>query len=301
MLTTFSKLFSGLLEKTDKKVILNRFDFIFDNIKDHTLPMLDAPNALGSETKPYQLLEKALQRRAKVLTGRNETPITYLRQEFKKLNDKRSEYRDLFDGAFKRDIFKDALSYEQANLLSLLLAIEDLSQYTRKLMVILARLEMGDPLKKGENAYLETVLDDKAITAAVITLQAISVGPEKILTALTKLKAITYSPDDEAMVTRIRGAQTDPLKMGLLPGIGHVVLFALEMHNQYTANQYEKAKAEKAKFELEIMYLNRRKENATEEELENIAKQISYYQSRIDKLEAKIEDIEEEAQGYDYN
>lgn len=301
MFKTISTMVSGLLEKTDKAIILSRVEEVFKGINNHTIPMSKIDDSIGKDTRPMKLLDTRFRKRSLPVDGYQQNPIRFIRETFSKAGEQESDYIKLFKNSFSRDVFKESLTYDQAQLMTFLLVLEEASDYARRLFFILPRLEMDIPLKKKEQHIYDAVIDENNIELFAIVLSALVKGPKEINQLLAKIKEINYNPEDEAIIARVKGKSADPLSMNLIPGVGNLFVFFGELVNARTKKKYEEGKEELARLETTIFYLERRKEGASEEELARIQKQIDYYTDRINKLEAMIEDIEEGAKGYEYN
>jgi len=301
MFNTISKVVAHLFEKTDKAIILNRVEEVFKNISNHTVPMAQIDDSIGENTKVMKLLDARLRSRRLPVDGYQQNPTRFIRETFTKAADDEAEYVKLFKNSFSRDVFKESLTYDQSQLMTFLLVLEEASDYARQLFFILPRLEMDIPLKSKEQHIYDTVMDENNLELFAIVLSALRKGPKEIQQLLAKIKEINYNPDDEAIIARVKGKAADPLSMNLIPVIGNLYVFFGELSNKRTKRKYEEGKEELARLETTIFYLEQRKEGASDEELARIQKQIDYYTDRINKLEAMIEDIEEGAKGYEYN
>lgn len=300
MLTSLSKVIRGLLPKTDKTVIMDRFDLIFDNVTDNTVKMLSIPDTLGKDSLLYKRLDMRFKLRSDPVTGYDGNVIKIVRKAMHQLADKRAVYRDMFDGSYKKHLFKDAMSYREIQLLTWLVAVDEASLYARRLCLVLHKQELGLELNPTDREYLEFVLNEQNINAFAIIIKVLLHKPEELRTAMDGLKNLSYSEDQEELIRRMKGKKSDPLQIGLIPIVGDIALFVLKLKNSITHARYLQAKEDLKMLQQQILYLERRKQGADEEELENIQKQINYHSGRIMKLQAEIEAIEEKAKGYDY-
>lgn len=290
----------GLLPKTDKTVIMDRFDLIFDNVTDNTVKMLTIPDKLGRDSLLYRRLDMRFKLRSDAVPGYDGNVIKIVRKVMHELAARRAVYRDLFDGSYKKRIFKDAMTYREIQLLAWLVAVDEASLYARRLCLVLHKQELGLELNPTDREYLEFVLNEQNINAFAIIIKVLLHKPDELRTAMEGLKDLSYSEDQEELMRRMKGKKSDPLQIGLIPIIGDITLFVLKVKNSITHARYMQAKEELKMLQQQILYLERRKQGATEEELENIQKQIDYHSGRIMKLQAEIEAIEEKAKGYDY-
>ncbi|QAX96013.1 hypothetical protein [Vibrio phage vB_VmeM-Yong XC32] len=297
-----SKVFSGLLEKTDKKIIMTRVEDIMNNIKDNTVPMTLLDPSVGANTSIYRALDETFKSRRLNVTGYGRNPTAFIKESFEKLMADRAKWESLFKDSFRRDVFKEALTYDQAQLLTFLLLLEEADTYVRKFLYVVARLEVDEPLKPKEQPYAKAAADQKEMYKLAAVLDAIQRGPDKISEALAKIKDVNYQPGEEDIIRRLKGNASDPFQANLIPVIGDINVFIGELKNLYLKKKYDRAQDEVARLQTTVYYLEQRAAGASEEELAGIQKQIDYYTNRINRLSAWIEDTEESARGgYEYN
>lgn len=302
MKKVLSKIFSGLLEKTDKKIVMTRFDDIAVNIRDNTAPMCLLDATVGASTPPYKALDEIFKSRRLNVSGYGRSPILFIKESIDKFIDQRADWEILFKDSFRRDVFKEAMTYDQIQLLTFLLLLEEADTYIRKFLYVVARLEVNEPLKPKEKHFYEDAMSQDSMYKLVVVLNALQAGPKEIAKSLSKIKDINYQPGEEDIIARLKGKAADPFQANLIPVIGDIAVFLGELHNLYVKRKYDMAAEEAQRLSTTVYYLERRKDGAGEEELATIQKQIDYYTNRINLLNARIEDIEADARGgYEYN
>lgn len=294
--SSITRLVTGLLEKTDEVIIHNRISEVFEAINKHTVPMYAIPDTLGQDSILMKTLTSRLMSRRLPVVGYRKNPVGFIRETFTKLAENEQAFKTLYTESFKNGALKEALTYKQVQLLHLLKAVDFASTYARRLALSLAHAEMNtlESAKPIDGEYMEFVLNKNNMESFVIVLSALNHKFSEIQHMLEKIKDLSYSPDQEELIAKMRGKSVDPLSMGLVPVVGDIAVFFGEMRNLYVKRRFESSQDEKQKLELTILLLERKKEGASPEELEKIQQQIDYYSNRINKLNAYIESVEEE-------
>lgn len=298
----FKSVFAGLMEKTDKKIIMQRTEDVFNSVKDYTLPMAQLDSSIGTDQEVFRLMDAKFRNRRLMVEDYNSNPTKFIAETFGKFYAERSDYESLMKESFRKDAFKTSMSFDQVQLLTFLIMAEEASAIARKYFYVLARQAADLEFSKKEKRYLADLRDDAQLTKLAVVLSAMQKGPKNIAAALKETREFIYQPDQEEIIAKVKGqAAADPMGANLIPIVGDVFVFFGEIRNMMLKNTFDRAKEEVDALRTTVYYLERRREGADEAELARIQKQIDYYNDRIAVLTKKIDDIKEDAKGYDYN
>lgn len=302
MLSTIKDFFGGLMEKTEKETIMTRFDEVFAATRKTVLPMVQLPDEVGSKTKTMRLIESRFKSRNIPVEAYRRNPVRFIRETVDLMLKNEQAYREIFESRFKKDVLKAALDFEATELLYFLKALDFFNIYTRRVMLVLHTQELELPAKPIDIEYREFVENPQVLDSFAVIVNALHLPVAQFASSLSKLKDVSFDPNTADAIERLRGKDNvDPLSLGLIPVVGDVVLFFGELSNTWVKYRYDLAVEERTRLELQVLYLERKAANASGEELARIQKQIEYYGNRINVLQAKIEDAEADAKGYEYD
>lgn len=286
----------SLLPVTESNRINKELETILTDLVENVLPMLAIEGEPGKNTKLYKEIDGIFRQGSFKVEGYRGNLIRFLHDTVKDRVAEADKLRRIFEGRFKNDVLKEALDYESANLLHYLEGINYFSKYARRLVLVLTQMEIGDAYKPIDKDYMDFVKYRPNIQGFAIMSGVLTKKFETIAGSLIKLRDISFDVHEVEAMQQVNGiAKMDPLKMGFLPPQLNPGYWIGTAYNTYVAWRYDIAKEQRTKLELHLIYLKRQAEGATEEDLADLQKQIDYYSNHLNKLTAKIEEIEEDA------
>lgn len=203
---------------------------------------------------------------------------------------------DYIDDTFSKVVLKETLDYQKVNLLRYIEGISFFNTYARKLILVATNYRVDDRtvssvVDKMNEAYVN---DAQNIKTFVAVLSSLTSSVNSVKTALSKMANVTFNPDMHNLILRQQGANTDPLAFGFLPIIGTVTYKVGLAINLYLSRRQELAQEEAEKLKLTVLLLRRKAESTVDvDEVTKLTKQIEYYNNRINKISASIEDMSE--------
>ena len=193
------------------------------------------------------------------------------------------------------DIQRDGMSYRTAGILRTYQAMRFFSEYSRKLLLMVYAYETPDeitennrfPYSKAEILEIEQQFTDFMRVAQVISRYGHDI--DKIV---DKTPDITIDVNDERGAAATVGrSNLDPLQFNLTTvfGMTNPIWFVQSGIAEYQANRYKRAQEEKRSLELRLIQM---KQLAQGEQDAALQQQIEYQETRLHRLNKKLEDME---------
>lgn len=147
--------------------------------------------------------------------------------------------------------------------------------------------------QKVTQQYAKELADDKTARVLGFICALIHKKPSDLESAFKAMKDVPYVADRANEITRVYKDRLDPMKSGLAPGFGHLVVFIGGLMNEWQTYRRDRAKEILKQVRMEQIYRKRAMEGASPEELAALEEQIKAGERRIMKLEQKIKDLED--------
>ena len=293
---TVMDFFSRLNSSYEKKRIMNQLANSYQMLSEKTIVMLGTlDESMGAKYKHLQMLSSKM----KGDQINQKRPLISILGVAEKLLIERNDLERTIEQAFGKAVIRDVLDYRGLNLLHYVAAIETFNKYSKALTLAIVAYERqaaGMRISPADKHALRYVEDKANTEAFLVVLSALARPFSQIAKALNDLKGIQVVEGvDEATMGLTHGS-TDVLRSGFVPIFSNIFLIVGNLYNEWVIRNYELANEEVEKLKLEVMLLEQAKQGtSSSEEQAALDKQISYYNNRIQKLLAVIEDIEEEA------
>lgn len=200
---------------------------------------------------------------------------------------------------FNADVTVETLTYQKATILKYLESSRFLAKYSSRALSMLLTAETAASLKKDEKSAFEaqfTKWEKDWIAAAnqqyIDTLRALNKNPRDIISAVQQIPEITVSEGKEKVLNQTVGQQKlDPLRLGFLSPASSPI-YTLRMYITEWQHENYKAGVEEARvLELKVLELKNALEGKEDARTE---KALEYTKGRLDKLNAKLQDYEEQ-------
>lgn len=287
----FNKLINALRPNFERTQLIEAVDDMFDNLGTlSNITQLDpAVNASFKETFPS--MHRSLDRHKSF--GGN--VLKYLNKIITDRSAERSDLIEYIEKLYAPDVMKVTFDFERTNVMALLNAMAFFIDTTTQLVTSLAIKAVALPSvvrvsDKDTFELLESPITAANYSTAVLALE----NSFKDLRSIYKgMRDISFSEEDFDVAKGMINGSEDPLKTGLLPVVGHFILYFGYRVNKYRSALHEQRKEEIMRLTQTNAYLSRKREGATSEELSRIERQIAAHSARIDKLRAKVELLEE--------
>lgn len=287
----FVKLMGALSPNFERKQLLACLDDVFDRIENiRELSGMDSSVAAAMKST-FPSIERELQD----VEGYRGNVLSLLEKLSTSMAAQRGTFYDYVEGLYAPDIMKDVFDYEKTNVMALINALTFFVSYSHTLMVNLAVSAASDGRITSviDREDREMLLAPNNVRSFKLTLTALSTPLNEVQRVLKGLRHISYNADAPEEVRNVTNASPDPLKAGLMPVVGDLVYYIGVRVNEWRGYRHEARKEEILRLQQVVIYLERKKDNASKEELERIVKQINYHSGRINKLRAKVEMVEE--------
>jgi hypothetical protein len=292
---SLGKFISSLFASSKKDNVIKATETIIDTAELAGLEILQLKDADFSQFDVYKNVDFHFKNDRDVKAAYKGNLIQFLRGALEELVEDKSKIISILEESFRDDIQVEGLDYRRASLLQYVAAIDWFVDYVTKFGYVLSASAIKDPYTKMARLkeYEEFVVASKHKKAAGMIAGILRAGAKKLKTEMTKLKDISFVAENHDLMMKTQANRVDPLKMNLLPGIGHIALFLGDIWNDWVSFRAQRAKALKESAELNILYLERDKAGAPPEELERIEKQIKHYRARINKLDQQIKEMQD--------
>jgi hypothetical protein len=205
------------------------------------------------------------------------------------------EFLDHIEKIYGPVVLQDALDYQKLYMLRYLDGLFFFNTYARKLILVMTNRLITDPdmVSAVDRMDVEYVMDRDNMTMFAIMLDTLAVKVADFRNVIGKLKNVQFKPETHDTLAR-GNRELDPYQSNLMPVVGGLVFALGRTYNLYLAKRLEEAKEQKDKLQVTLLLL-RRKLDSTDDpaEQEKLCRQLDYYNNLLNKIAAKIEDIEE--------
>lgn len=195
---------------------------------------------------------------------------------------------------FEETMVGQALTYSQAQRLQLVQAIDFTNRYARKLVNYIivaetAKYDLGNTIEKrltkAQKLEVETYF-----TNFCMLLNAFNSSPADILALFDRVPNILVTPENHLNVEATMGrVKLDPLNFNFISASWNPFYLIGLLRNSWQAARYEEAKADLEMIRLRILNLKALHGGNPDPVIQ---REIEYNEERVQKLEAKIADME---------
>lgn len=204
---------------------------------------------------------------------------------------------DYIDGNYGHVVFKEGLNLQNLNVARYVDSMTFFNEYSRRYMLVTMNKTINDPdivtpVDQQDIDYVEDAVNIKAfgIVCGLLT------KPFKETTGnLLAFKNIRYSNDTIDLIEKQNPKYVE-LSKGYLPIIGGLVIMLGKQRNMYLANRLDSLRLQQEKLQYQILLLNRKLDGTDSSEArDKIVEQIKYNSNRLNKIQAVIDELEEDA------
>lgn len=276
-------------EKEFAKVVIPSWNSATEHFK------LSKP--ISDELKTLQLL--FVQRFNYNRSSKSSSFIVDINLRLKNLHDNILFINSVLDTEVSKDVIRDGLTMRAAFVIRAASNMSLISRYMLSLLnyIYMAETQERDQelsealqISKAEVRYVEEMFERFA------TLYSdYSIEPELFSKQLIGLPDVFINEKTEAVVRALYDKVTDidPLENGGMAGFGGNPIYMVRMQiAQWQNNRYESAKSKKRQLELRLAYLEMKKKDGSSES--SLEKEIMILQDRIEKLDYKLREVDEE-------
>lgn len=206
---------------------------------------------------------------------------------------------DMVPDLFAADVTKETLTYQKATILKYLESTRFASKYAVTKLNQLLTAESATLRKEDKEKALKNQLTKferewlaKYERAYFETLTALDVPPREIVTAVSKIPELTVDETATQVVHQTVGAhQLDPLRLGFISPENSPIYLLRQYIAEWQHARYKAGLEEARLLELKILDMKRAYEQTHDAALE---KALDYTKGRLDKLNGKLHDYEEQ-------
>lgn len=200
-----------------------------------------------------------------------------------------------FEKRFQNDVSREGLTYNEAQSLQLSAALGFFERYARRLLSYLVIVETGKfdsgnsmlSLTDGHRKYITN-----HFTPFCLLLNAFTQGSGAVLAALKSVPELEIIPENDEAVASIQGKdKLDPFRMNLI-GMNLNPFYVIGMRQAISkVKRYDEAQEERNMLELRLIHLKNVRQGQPSPEIEQ---EIQYNEDRLSRIQAEIQDFEEE-------
>lgn len=221
--------------------------------------------------------------------------IEDIAKRLKNFHDNVSFIQDILEDMLPKDIIGSGLSVKQAFIVRASGNVSYVSRYLLNLLNYIyvheSQAHDNDTAAALELSASEIKYVENNFVRFVRLFQEYSKDPKVYQEELKRLADNELSERTAGMLSGLTGAE-DPLEpVGLSGFVGSPILAVRLAYATWQNSRYEASKAKKAQLELRLLYLEGQMKNHQDPK---IANEISRLQDRIDILDAKIRETDEE-------
>lgn len=190
---------------------------------------------------------------------------------------------------------RQAISVLNVNLTQIIETYGFISRYSRRLLN--ASIQMESNLMDGEGEFHDLAAGDhkwldQNKNTFLDAFELMTIKKADLERKMKDIPDITVSAENLQAVTASAGLdKVDPLKLGLIPASINIFYKVGLWVAELQAARYKSAVAERDSIQLRLMYLQQQSEKKADP---IVKEEIIVAQSRVDKLNYKIKDMEEE-------
>lgn len=286
--------FSMIAPSTERRRLVKTMEMMYDDIDKVIMPTLGIGDNVVNNSRTYQAVDRALASSMGPDGYRQDMVFRWLREKpVQTMVDEGPAIIKLIEKSFSDSIETEGLDYKRANLIQYVSGLVFFVEYISKLTFVVSAEASDNPMTKKKllDEYREYITNSENLQTFVILTSIFDIKAKELGKALSKLEGISFDPRSHDAVMKVNKG-IDPLKMNLIPGIGHLALIFGSIVNTLEHRKMEGLKERLTATKMQILYLQRLREgDLSEEEREALEKQIAYYQGQVAKIDTKIESM----------
>jgi len=203
------------------------------------------------------------------------------------------DVQDTMESSLDEDILNEAMSIRKANLLKIESSGFFISRYSSELLNYIYTLEENNLSKDATSLPPKTVkYVNRLLTRYVYLLGDVGITLSEYKTIIAKIPDVIITEDNSSAIGSIyKESDIDPISSDGLNFIYNPIYHIRLTISQWQVNRYKEAKDKKKVLELRLLHIKTLKQGVEDAKLQ---KEIDYNQSRVDKLNRYISDVEEE-------
>lgn len=291
-----SEFFASLLPNITKKQMLVDATHSYEELRQIVLPMynLDIDGTFKGEVSKE--MDDRL-RKAKLMDGKN--AYTTIGKGLKKIEEQSEDVIKLLETEFGSEIIKDVLDYRKLNIIYYLEALNFVNDYARRYILAVVHDEFDSDLANRitgpvDKATRQWVMDMRNMDSFITVFEILTNPLKSFLNKIKDLEGHVFEPNEWNAIRSNNETKLDPYGFGFIPVRWNPAFHIGMAYNGWRMRCYERDKEEFAKLQLMVLALNEQKSKTTNKEtLASLEKQINYHSNNINKLQAKIEEMEE--------
>lgn len=270
---------------------LERFDELNTNVRH----MYGCELKLSFSSELHGKVEKSLQRHLKTNASNAYVTIAKLAEKISKDQD---FIESLIEDNFADNMVRERLDYRKLNILKYIESISYFNDFAKKFANSLVMAEfdsetVSNILTVVDRNQLAFVDNEANIFNFAKVCKNLELPVKDVISQFDKLEGIVFDEDQYDSTRAVSGSKIDPLAQGFLPVAIDPFYHVGLIWNDFRNFMRKRNKEELNNFKSKILLLEEKKDGADAKEIKNIEKQIKYYADRVNKLNAKLEDIAE--------
>lgn len=202
---------------------------------------------------------------------------------------------DLIIKTYNEDVAAGGMTYLKANLLQFVELVGFVSKYSRKFLFYTFVMEaakfeanslkMSESLSKAELRWIEENFLNFAQAFKIVSVPKAKLGKQ-----LADIPDVVITSDNEDVLMRTQSNKVDPMSMRFIAAWLNPIYYIRMQVAEWQVNRYNAAKEELKVIQLRKLHLERLRNNEPDARLE---KEIAYLEERAQKLNYKIQQMEE--------
>lgn len=295
------KFIASMLPNFEKGRIVEDVNLLKTEIRETTLPPLTETTLhFGSKrfnSKVLQNFDREFQNNVKSKTRGN-----YLNIVQKALNDANETFDDLenlIDKNFGKDVTASGLTYLKANVIQYVEVLSFTSRYIRKLIswtlheelkVADSSTNITDPFNKATKDWFWN--NRQVFYKCIKTIELVK---GNLKTKLSVIPDMMVVPEEIAYIENTLGVdKTDPLRLGFISPALNPIYHTRVVLAEWQVARHKAANEELKSLQYRLLALKEANEGKKDAKLEQA---IDYTEGRIQKLNRKIAELEEDLNG----
>lgn len=202
---------------------------------------------------------------------------------------------DLISKTYNEDVAAGGMTYLKANLLQFVELVGFVSKYARKFLFYIFVMEaanfeanslkMSESLSKAELRWIEENFLNFSQAFKIVSTPKAKLGKQ-----FSDIPDIVITGDNEELLMRTQGSKMDPMSLRFIAAWLNPIYYFRMQVAEWQVNRYNAAKEELKIIQLRKLHLERVRSGEPDARLE---KEIAYLEERAQKLNYKIQQMEE--------
>lgn len=204
---------------------------------------------------------------------------------------------ELIIRTYNEDVAAGGMTYLKANLLQFVELVGFVSKFARKFVIYTFvmesaayesnSLQVSESLTKAELRWIEENFLNFATAFKIV-----ATPKAKLAKQFSDVPDIVITGDNEDVLMRTQSNKIDPLSMRFIPSWLNIIYHARVVVAEWQVERYQVAKEELKVVQLRKLHLERIRNGKVDARIE---KEIAYLEERVQKLNYKIQRMEDDA------